>query len=96
MASSHAMTKLIDRLFFDHPRSVGESYAEHLAMAFGFGWRMAVAGIACMIHALLPAVFANTASRTVLELEGVMRDRAKGRLPARDHAMAEHEFAWVI
>lgn len=90
------MHDLIDRLLFRHPRSVGESYAEHLAMAFGFGWRMAVAGIACMVHALLPAVFATTASRTVLALEKIMRDRAQGRLPARTHDMADHEFAWVI
>ncbi len=87
---------IIDRLFTAHPRSIGESYAEHLAMAFGFGWRMAVAGVGCMIHALLPSVFPNAASRTVIALEGVMRARAKGRIAPRDHALAYHEFAWVI
>ncbi len=90
------MTSLIDRIFLSHPRSIGESFAEHFVMAFGFGARMAVAGLACMIHAIIPSLFADTASRTVLTLEGVMRARAKGRLPSRDHAMADHEFAWVI
>ena len=45
------------RLFTDHPASVGESYAEHLVTASGFGLRMVLAGLACMVHALLPFLF---------------------------------------
>ena len=50
------------RLFTDHPASVGESYAEHLVTASGFGLRMMLAGLACMIHALLPFLFVKTGS----------------------------------
>lgn len=90
------MTSLFDRIFIAHPRSIDESYGEHARTAFGFGWRMATGGLACMIHAVIPALFTDTASRTVGGLERTMRERAANRRPAPGHAMADHEFAWVI
>jgi hypothetical protein len=87
---------IIDRIFLAHPRSIGEGYGEHFITALGFGWRMATGGLACMVHALVPALFADTASRTILTLEATMRARAATRKPAPGHAMADHEFAWVI
>lgn len=56
------------RAFTEHPASVGESYSRHCVCAFGFGARMVGAGIACMIHALLPFVFVRTGSRAIAEL----------------------------
>ena len=90
------MTSIIDRIFLAHPRSIDESYAEHAATAFGFGARMTLGGIACMVHAIIPALFADRASRTVGGLERTMRERAATRRPQPGHAMAEHDFAWVI
>ena len=37
-------------LFTAHPAAVGESYAEHLAAATGFGGRMIFGGFACLLH----------------------------------------------
>jgi hypothetical protein len=51
--------------FTDHPASVGESYGEHLVMASGFGFRMIGAGLACLIHGLLPFLFVRTGSATI-------------------------------
>ncbi|MGQ0677626.1 MAG: DUF6356 family protein [Rhodospirillales bacterium] len=68
-------------LFNDHPAAVGESYAEHLAAASGFGWRMILAGLACIIHGLLPFLFTRTASAAIGELHARMvtnRRRAAG------------------
>lgn len=56
-------------LFTAHPASVGETYGEHMAFAAGFGWRMTLGGLACLVHAVLPFLFATTASRTVGELQ---------------------------
>ena len=56
------------RLFTDHPDSVGESYAEHLLTAAGFGTRMVLTGCACLIHALLPFLFVKTGSRQIAAL----------------------------
>lgn len=60
------------RLFTDHPASVGETYVEHLGMAGGFGLRMILGGLACLVHGLLPFLFTKTGSRIVTELHGRM------------------------
>lgn len=72
-------------LFEDHPASVGETYWQHLASAWGFAWRMAVASIACLIHALLPFMFEKYGSQTITRLYDRMvvnRHRQSGA-PAR-------------
>ena len=66
---------MIDRYFLAHPRSVGESYGEHAATASRFGFTMIVGGAACLVHALLPNLFARTASDTVKRLYGQMKAR---------------------
>jgi hypothetical protein len=69
---------MFDRLFLSHPRAVGESYGEHFATAAGFGARMVVGGLACIVHAIVPSLFVRTASDTVKALYG----RMKARQPA--------------
>jgi len=83
---------MIDRLLFDHPRAVGETYGAHARTALGFGWRMVAAGLACIIHALIPGLFADTASRTVARLALEMRDRKPRPAPAG----GMESFAYVI
>ena len=81
-----------NHLFTDHPASVGETYWQHLASAWGFSWRMMVASLACLIHALLPFVFAKTGSQAITQLHDRMvvnRHRHADRL-APD-AAARHE-----
>jgi hypothetical protein len=56
------------RVFTEHPVSVGETYTEHLMNAVGFGARMMLAGIACLVHGLLPFLFVRTGSRAITEL----------------------------
>jgi hypothetical protein len=62
----------LHRLFTDHPESIGETYGEHLVRATVFGGRMVVAGLACMLHALLPFVFVRTGSEAIEELNAQM------------------------
>ena len=45
---------MFDRLFTEHPRTVGESYLEHLAAAWGVGFRLLVAGGKCVVHGFVP------------------------------------------
>ncbi|UZK67066.1 DUF6356 family protein [Sphingomonas sp. M1-B02] len=66
---------MIERHFLSHPRSVGESYAEHAVTAARFGFAMIVGGAACVVHAILPSLFARTASDTVKTLYGQMKAR---------------------
>lgn len=78
---------MIDRLFLSHPRSVGESYGEHARTAARFGMAMVLGGVACMIHALVPALFPRAASDRVKRLYGQMK--------ARQPAFAEHRPAFT-
>lgn len=58
----------VTRLFTDHPASVGETYGEHLLQASSFGFRMIVAGLACLVHGLLPFLFVRTGSTAIAAL----------------------------
>ncbi|MEQ8585271.1 MAG: DUF6356 family protein [Thalassobaculaceae bacterium] len=59
-------------LFTEHPRSVGETYLEHMGVAASFGGRLLVAGLACMVHAVLPFLFTKTGSQAITELHDRM------------------------
>ncbi|MGH1577124.1 DUF6356 family protein [Planktotalea sp.] len=59
---------MLDRLFMDHPRSVDESYFEHLAFAMKFSALLALAAGAALIHAIVPALCEKTASGIVADL----------------------------
>lgn len=60
--------KLFIRAFTEHPASVNETYIEHLRAASSFAFSMIGAGIACLVHALLPFLFVTTASETIKTL----------------------------
>lgn len=74
---------MIRRLFTDHPRSVGETYLEHAGVAGRFGVEMVVAGLACLVHAAVPALFERTASNRVVRLHARMVGRARSPRPLR-------------
>ena len=67
------------KAFTAHPSTVGESYVEHQAFAARMGFKLLGAGLAALIHALLPFLFETTASRTIKDMNDVIRQRAAGR-----------------
>jgi hypothetical protein len=48
--------------FTAHPRSVGESYWEHMCVSLSFAGTMLLAAAAALVHALLPFLFVRTGS----------------------------------
>jgi len=60
------------RAFTEHPASVGETYTEHLGRAACFGSRMIFAGVACLVHGVLPFLFVRTGSSAITELNNKM------------------------
>jgi hypothetical protein len=66
-----------------HLAQVDEGYWQHMRFAGGVGWRMIAAGFACLLHALLPAIFTDRASRTIEGLHLVIRDRASAEAALR-------------
>lgn len=55
----------LQRLFTEHPASVGETYWEHLLRAGWFSGRMVLGAGACFVHAVFPFLFVKTGSRTI-------------------------------
>lgn len=72
---------MMTRLFTEHPASVDETYLEHLATAFSFGVRMLVAGLACLVHAMLPFAFTKTGSIAIEHLHERMVANRRGHRP---------------
>ena len=54
------------------------SWAEHGIGALAIGMRMIGAGAACLVHAIVPALFTNTAGKTVVDLHAHMTARRAG------------------
>ena len=69
------MTQPIARLFSAHPATVGESYLGHARFAFSFAGWLLLAGLAALIHAILPFLFETTASRIITRLYNRMHNR---------------------
>ncbi len=59
-------------LFTSHPRTVGETYFEHLGSASHFGTRMIGVGFACLAHGIFPFLFVTTGSKTIRHLHETM------------------------
>ena len=83
---------MLFRWFTDHPRSVGETYFEHQVVALGFGFRMIGGGLACLVHAVFPALFTTTGSQTVATLhKHMVEQRIRKPLPQAETPAAAAE-----
>ena len=65
----------LKRLFTEHPDAVGESYFEHMGVALSFAGPLLAAGMAALVHAVLPFLCLTTASSTVKRLHARMMNR---------------------
>lgn len=60
-----------------HLVDAGEAYLEHLRFAATVGLMALAAGVACLVHALIPALCQRTASRTIGLLGVLFADRRR-------------------
>ena len=60
-----------------HLRSAGEGYWEHFRFATTFGLLAMAAGIAALLHAIIPALCTSTASRIIRHLGQLADDRSR-------------------
>ena len=81
---------MIERLFREHPRSLGMSWASHAAGAVGIAARLIGAGLACLVHAIVPAWFTQTAGKTVTKMHEHMTSRKAGA--ANPNAWPDYEI----
>lgn len=61
--------------FTAHPASVNETYLQHARVALGFSGTLFLAALAALVHAVLPFLFAATASRRVRALHARLEAR---------------------
>jgi len=79
------MDKLLEH-FREHPTSVGETYVEHFGIATSFGFSLIKAGLACLIHAVLPFLFTTYGSTTIADLHRRMVTHRDRRSHGSTHA----------
>jgi hypothetical protein len=65
-----------------HLQQAGETYFEHLRFASLVGSLLVAAGVACLIHALIPAFCRTSASGVVRLVNELMVDRSRLRMTA--------------
>ncbi len=58
-----------------HLEAVNETYGQHFTKAFGFGVKLILAGLACLIHSVFPEIFKNTASSTIIGMNKELSQR---------------------
>jgi len=74
------MRATLHRLFLSHPQTVDESYGEHFAFALGFAARLFAAGLAALVHAIIPCLFETTASRMIRDMHAHITRRGTSAL----------------
>ena len=70
------MRTTLDRLFIAHPRAVNEDYLAHAGVALRFALILLGAGLAALVHAVVPALFETTASSIIKKLHAEMTARS--------------------
>lgn len=75
---------MIGRLFADHPRSLGMTWASHGLGAVRISAELIGAGLACLIHAIVPGWFTETAGKTVVRMHDHMVKRKAGAANPND------------
>jgi hypothetical protein len=60
-----------------HLATAQEGYLEHFAFAATVGLMAIAAGLACLIHAIVPGLCTRTASRTIEQINRLLADRDK-------------------
>ncbi len=70
-----SIKKEIIRIFTEHPKSIGETYFQHLRFASANGLRLVYSGLACIVHSVLPFLFIDTASDVVKKMYAHMIQR---------------------
>ena len=68
----------VKRLFVEHPRALGMSWASHGVGAIRISAELVGAGLACLVHAAVPGWFTQTAGKTVARLHDHMTQRRAG------------------
>ena len=73
--NTHESKGLIAAVFLAHPATVNETYFQHMRFALTFAFWLVIAGLAALVHAIIPAACETTASRILRRLVAKMDAR---------------------
>ncbi|WP_368073644.1 DUF6356 family protein [Tateyamaria omphalii] len=66
---------MFTRIFLTHPRAVDETYVQHAVFASRFAIQLALAAGAAAVHAVIPSLFEQTASRMIAKMHARIQSR---------------------
>jgi hypothetical protein len=69
---------LVHRMFVEHPRSLGMTWASHGIGAVKIGGELVGAGLAVLVHAAVPGWFTETGGKTVTRIYDHIQARKAG------------------
>lgn len=71
-----ALYSLLDTLFLEHPRGVGETYLQHMYLALSIARYLTIYCLGPLVfHALVPYFFQTTASTHIFTLSNILKQR---------------------
>ena len=73
----------------EHLAEIGMSYGAHRRRAWRIGSRLSVAGVACLVHGLVPGLFRDKASKTIEDLNAELMAAAA---PKTEPVLLEFEI----
>lgn len=79
--------------FTQHPHDIGETYWQHQRRALGFAFQLLSAGLAALVHALLPFLFVETGSRAISKLHAAMVTHRRRTPESADQCVCGEEGA---
>jgi hypothetical protein len=82
-----AAWKKIEPYFTEHPATADETYFQHLVFTLKMGFRFIYAGLAILVHGVLPFTFVRTASNEIIRSYRIMRTR----VPKSEQIAAEEQ-----
>jgi hypothetical protein len=74
-ASQYGLCGMFQRLFLAHPQQAGEGYFQHQRVALSFALPLLGAGLAAMLHAVVPGLCETTAGDAIRKLHARLEKR---------------------
>ena len=62
-------------IFTKHPKEVGETYFQHLWVAFKYSFKLLLLFIISFIHSIFPFIFKTTVSAKIIEMAEQLKNR---------------------
>jgi len=64
-------------IFTKHPKEVGESYLQHLWVAWKYSFSLLLLFLAAFIHSIFPFIFKNITSAKIIKMAEDLKNRKK-------------------